>query len=72
MAVAVIGSWSITALRFEQVREYLVLTGELETLQLLDYIILGITAFGLVFALLTLPKLVSRISRVSSLGEQKW
>jgi hypothetical protein len=72
MIIAVIGSWSITALRLEQVREYLVLTGELKTLQLLDYILLGITAFGLVVALLTLPQLVSRISRVASLGEQKW
>ena len=72
MTVAVIGSWSFTALRLEQVREYLVLSGKPEALQILDYVLLGITGFGLMFALLTLPQLVSRISRVSYLGEKKW
>ena len=72
MTVTLLGSWSIIALRFEPIREYFLLEGDLETLERLDYTLLGITAVGLVLAFLTLPQLISRISRVASLGEQKW
>ncbi len=70
--LAVIGSWALAALRFDPVLEFLLLEEELQTVKTLDYLFLGITGFGLLISLLTLPQLISRIGRVSSLGEQKW
>ena len=70
--LAVIGSWVLVGLRFDPVLEFLLLKGELQTLKILDYLSLGIAGSGLLISLLTLPQLVSRIGRVSSLGEQKW
>jgi hypothetical protein len=68
----VIGSWALAALRFDPVLEFLLLEEELQTLKTLDYLFLGIAGFGLLISLLILPQLISRIGRVSSLGEQKW
>ncbi len=70
--LAVIGSWALAALRFDPVLEFLLLEEELQTLKTLDYLFLGIAGFGLLISLLILPQLISRIGRVSSLGEQKW
>ena len=71
--LAVIGSWAVVALRFDPVLEFLSLEEELlQTLKVLDYLSLGIAGSGLLIALLTLPQLITRIGRVSSLGEQKW
>lgn len=70
--LAVIASWALAGLRFDPVLEFLLLEEGLQTLKTLDYLFLGIAGFGLLIALLILPQLISRIGRVSSLGEQKW
>lgn len=70
--LAVIASWALAALRLDPVLEFLLLEEGLQTLKTLDYLFLGIAGFGLLIALLSLPQLISRIGRVSSLGEQKW
>lgn len=70
--LAVIGSWALVSLRLDPVLEFLLLEEGLQTLKTLDYLFLGIAGFGLLISLLIFPQLISRIGRVSSLGEQKW
>lgn len=70
--LAVVGSWAITLLKFDSVLNYVPFDLKPEILQFIDYCLMGVAGIGLVIVLFVLPQLISRVSRVSSLGEQKW
>ncbi|MBW2053231.1 MAG: hypothetical protein JRG97_12255 [Deltaproteobacteria bacterium] len=72
ISLALLGSWLLSAFKFNYVLEAFSLGESKEVLLLLDYIFLIIALLGLFISLAVLPELMARINRVDILGEKRW